>query len=884
MDRNEFKSNYDEIKRLMAKGRRDEALELVDSINWRKVANVNSLVQVSEVYIELGQFDDAKELLYIAHERSPVGRMILYHLALICVRMNEFEEAESFYSKFVEIAPHDSLKYVLKYQINRAKGVDDATLIAILEELKAHDFLEEWAYELAYLYHRTSQIDKCVDLCDELILWYGDGPYVERALEMKMIYQPLNEGQQDKYRQFQNRREGLTEIQANEFFESGEIVPSTIVIPQVTFSAEKFNTINLQAEIKRNIDEIMNATEADVVNENVEMIKSLVEEIPYIQMKPSQETMALEQEVLEKVDASIMDNFQDYLAEEYDGQMSLLLPDDAPVEEQIEGQMTIEDVIAEWEKTKRAAEAALQDAQKQKLESAKSIAIMEATQIIDQLEAMSIEMDHVLEEEEAPAEAASNTFNIPRLAPEGSVAGVGLAIPVVHLPVENVLGGAIKAEAPIITKSTSLGDTQSWTPPSLDKASEKATEEVDYLEASKIFEGINRSLQDEIDRMLEDEMLFVAAKEEVEEEPELEVEQEKELEPETELEPVPELAPELEPEEDLELEELEPEPELELAPEPELEEEPEEDLLPTEDIVPPIQEETSVEDMLPVIQDPSFTEDEIVEMAGMAVLDKINDEVPFMKKLTDTQRKAFSYFVPVPGMEDQICQAITGIIQRRRTRSNSATGNLIIQGGVGSGKTMLSTNIVNVLQKDFNFEFSAVGKIDGEQLNEKDMDRIISRVNGGCLIIEEAGQLSDERLTELCLFMEQDTTDILLVLEDEKSKIMERFQTNPRFASMFTEKIDIPIFSMDELVNFAEIYAKEAGYSLDEMAVLALHTRINLIQKTEGGTSLLEVRDIMEDAMDNAERGGIRSFFSRLSGNRYDDEGNLILREQDFEQ
>ncbi len=835
MDRNEFKQNYDEVKRLVAKGRREDALDLADSINWRKVANVNSLVQISEVYVELGKLEDARELLYIAHERSPVGRMILYHLALICVRMNEFEEAETFYNKFVEIAPHDSLKYVLKYQINRAKGVDDATLIAILEELKAHDFLEEWAYELAYLYHRTSQIDKCVDLCDEIILWYGDGPYVERALEMKMIYHPLNEGQQDKYRQFQNRREGLTEIQANEILESGEIIPKTIVIPQITVSADKFNTINLQAEIKRNIDEIMNATEAGSVSENVENIKSLVEEIPYLQIKPSQETMAIEQEVNEKVDASIMAAFQDYLAEEYDGQMSLFIPEEKPEDEQIDGQMTIDDVIAEWEKTKRAAEAALQDAEQQKLESAKNIAIIEANQNIDQIDALSIDMGHVF----------GDTFNIPKIAPEGDITGIGLQIPVVHLPAESIIGEVAKTEPPVISKFIEMSNTQSWMPPTL-----KEEDEVDLLEASKIVEDINKSLQEEIDRMLEEEL------------------EKQNIEPDPAIMGI-EIPEDKEPSEEELLEEL-------------LEAVKGEASNTEEEVEASIEETTEDEDYLPVIQEPSFTEDELIKMAEMAVLENIEDEELPMQ-LNDQQRKSFSYFIPVEGMEDQICQALSGIIQRKKIRSNSATGNLVIYGGEGSGKTMLSTNVLNALQRDYYFDFAVVGKIDAEQLNEKEMERIISKVNGGCLIVEDAGQISDEKLTEFCLYMEQNTVDILLILEGEKSEIAERFNTNPRFGAMFTEKIEIPIFTMDELVNFAQIYAKEAGYSLDAMAVLALHTRINAIQKAEGGTSLIEVRDIMEDAMDNAERGGIRSIFSRLSGSRYDDEGNLILREQDFE-
>ena len=296
MDKNEFKTKYDEIKQLIKEGRKEEALDIVESTNWRKVPNVNALVKASEICEEAGRLDEARELLYIAHDRSPIGRMIIYHMAILCVKFGDLEEAKEFYDEFVEIAPHDSLKYIIKYQINKAKGADYTTLIGILEELKEHDFLEEWAYELAYLYHKTMQVDKCIDLCDEIILWFGDGPYVERALEMKMIYQPLDKMQEDKYRHFQQKRDGITEIRANEILQSGEIVHETMAIPQVELPAERINTVNLQAEIKKNIDEIMRATEADAVSENMENIKTLVEEIPYLQVNEQSEAIAEEQQ------------------------------------------------------------------------------------------------------------------------------------------------------------------------------------------------------------------------------------------------------------------------------------------------------------------------------------------------------------------------------------------------------------------------------------------------------------------------------------------------------------------------------------------------------------------------------------------------------------
>ena len=387
MDRYEYKTKIDEIKELMKQGHQQEALDLCDSINWQKVHNINALLKASEVYENAGRLEDSYELLLIAHDRSPIGRMILYHLVLVSIKLGELEEAREYYREFVEIAPHDSLKYPMKYYLSKAGGADDSTLIGILEELKEHDFLEDWAYELACLYHKTGQIEKCIELCDEIVLWFGEGPYVESALELKMLYQPLDKQQEDKYRHFQQKKDGLTEVAANEALSSGEIVPETITIPEVELPAERFNTVNLQAEIKKNIDEIMQATEEGEISENMENIKSLVEEIPYLQMRgESKEILEEQKKAEEEINSSLKDTFQEYLAEEYDGQISMLVPEESHSETQIRGQMTIEDVMKEWEKTRRAAEAALQEAEQQKLQSARNLALKEANSIMDRLE------------------------------------------------------------------------------------------------------------------------------------------------------------------------------------------------------------------------------------------------------------------------------------------------------------------------------------------------------------------------------------------------------------------------------------------------------------------------------------------------------------------
>lgn len=902
MDKNEFKTKYDEIKQLIKEGRTDEALDIVESTNWRKVHNVNALVKASEVCEEAGRLEEARELLYMAHDRSPIGRMIIYHLAILCVKLGDLDEAKEFYDEFVEIAPHDSLKYIIKYQINKAKGADYTTLIGILEELKEHDFLEEWAYGLAYLYHKTMQVDKCIDLCDEIILWFGDGPYVERALEMKMIYQPLDKMQEDKYRHFQQRRDGVTEIRANEILHSGEIVHETMAIPQVELPAERFNTVNLQAEIKKNIDEIMRATEAEAVSENMENIKTLVEEIPYLQVNEQSDAIAEEQkQAKQELDESLKDTFNEYLAEEYDGQISLLVPESKEVEQQVDGQMTIEDVMDEWEKTRRAAEAALQEAEQQKLESAKNIALKEASQIMDRLEEAIPKLDagarptdllkeeYMAKQDEASSEPVKDrtedpapaVFQIPKVAADG-VMGVGLEIPVVDPASAHIIKGEESPEAPSIVKSVEPDASEEWHPPVLEDQDEKAdpaqeaslpeeadleeVTDVDYKEASKIVADVNDMLQQEIDRIMANE-----GQEEVRhlEEETLASEVAEEIAPDVEEDDLPEITlPE-------DLQEFVAEAETaesEVGPQEAVAEE-----------VMPSREQEVAEEPLPEIADVVLDPEEMAELLDENVLERaISEEMPELT-LSEEEKEIFSYFMPIDGMENTICQALTGVRYRLENKKNSASGNIIIQGGVGSGKTMLASNLIKVLQIETDKLTGNVGKIDAEQLNKKDVALVLSKVSGGCLIIEGAGRLSERTQETMRQLMSQENCDVLVLMEDQKKRIDKMLSHNSAFAAMFTEKITIPIFTIDELVNFGKVYALEEGYVVDEMAILAMYNRINLIQRVDHPTSLIEVRDIVESAIDKAEKGGIKAMFSRFGSKRYDEDGNLILREQDFE-
>ena len=353
MDKYEYSLKLDQMKSLYAEEKYEDAADIADTINWNKVKNVNALVKAGEIYEKTQRYEDSRDILLMAYDRSPIGRMIIYRLAEVAVKMQDFQAAEDYYQEFVEIAPHDSLKYVLRYDIKKAQGVPFSELIPILEELKDQEYTEEWAYELAYLYHKAGMSEKCIDACDELILWFGDGPYVERALELKMLYQPLTKVQEEKYRTFRQAREskaGITHIDIEEMQRAGEYAHDPVTIPQVKVNAERFNTINLQKEIAKGMQQIIEATEKETVSDTMDNINKMVEEIPYLKL-PQGEAVPKNTdthiETDEEIDGSLKINFQEMLGEDSDGQMSLMMDDKTMVERQITGQITIEEVLEE---------------------------------------------------------------------------------------------------------------------------------------------------------------------------------------------------------------------------------------------------------------------------------------------------------------------------------------------------------------------------------------------------------------------------------------------------------------------------------------------------------------------------------------------------------
>lgn len=856
MDKYEYNLKLDQIKALSAEEGYMSAAEIADSINWNKIKNVNTLVKIGEIYEKAERYQDARDILLMAYDRSPIGRMIIYRLAEVAIKMGDYDAATEYYDEFVEIAPHDDMKYVLRYAIKKGQGASFDELITILEEYKDEEYTEEWAYELAYLYHKAGKADKCIDACDELILWFGDGPYVERALELKMLYQPLTKAQEEKYRRFKAEKEKpakikdedeVTEIGAMEMVKGGEIVHDDVTIPQITVNQEKFNTVNLQQEIAKGMQQIMEAKGKNEVADTMDTIKKIVEDIPYLKLEKEQEEYVQQPEETEhiatdeEIDGSLKLNFKELLGEDADGQMSMVMSEKTQLEHQITGQMSIQDVLEEWEKTRHAAEIALKEAEQQKLESAKARALQEAGDIMERLNDV-----------------------IPKLD-----AGV--------TPKELLEEEYLKVPVDIIEQ----------------KAAVKEPEEEQKPDMQELY------AEETVDEVQESQEAPEEAIEEVQESREVPEEAADEA-----REPVGE------PEDIIMAEESEKD-EILMQPTtmmPEITD----DMLNVDDDTSDdetSQEKENVSEKRDFDHVTSFIEQEIAKMTAknpglekkldMAKTRKMPDislpedldseeddsklkETKHIKELTSEQKAIFSYFIPVKGMEDQICKAYNAVLDHFNRKENASTGNLIIQGEQGCGKTMLATSFIKVLQKDGEQLTGKMGKIDAAALNKKDVQQVVRKITGGCLIIERAGDIDRSIAAQLSFLMEHDITGTLYILEDTSKGIKKALSMDEGFASKFTEKISVPIFTNDELVLFAKSYSAELGYKIDEMAILALHNRISNIERIDQATTLTEVKDIIDEAIDREAHSGLKKAISILTARRYTDDDRIVLKEDHF--
>lgn len=939
MDKYEYKLKLEQIQNLFAAGDYLTAAEMADTINWKKVRSSTTLCMVGEIYEKTGKYDACREVLLQAYDHSPIGRNIVCQLAEVAIKAKHVDEAEEYYNEFLEIAPKDNMRYVLAYEISCLKDQPLTDRIAILEELKEHEYTEKWAYELAVLYGQAELRDKCVETCDELILWFGDGEYVEKALDLKRLYQPLTPAQEDKYKQFREKK-GMVEISLPQSTERKNVIKEMVKTAEcaseeaseTTVTASKFNTSKLQEELAKSMRQIMNATEKETVADTMENIKKIVSDIPYLNGEHEEEAEhAFDQEKINaQVDRSLKKDFhalmkeqeesekeeqetqkQDIAKEEVrenadDTQSEIKeikhAGEKADAEEVASAQASIEEVLEEWKKTKRAAEAAMAAADQKKLEMSKENALLEAGQIMERLKTLIPILsatpgeDLPVPEDTVAAKLASG--DAMKVADEEAAENESAAAPE---ETENVEASddissedettAAKAESTdsdvdAVMKSTSAENNADQAETSVveeadsDFAREMAQEnsEVDDTAADTVS-------TDTSDSVVEEDIVAAAS---------------------ADISGVTREMPDLSAYQNRVSAETPDESGHTEAGDAETT-----DTEAASETVSVSMEDQADEDELHVVE--SAPDEELEKMLAQATqmfVENANVEVPVGKaaavsqdtgvlpeiklpddlkeeqkayELTEEQKELFSYFLPVPGMEDQIRQILLGAKSRLGNSVTSLTGNILIQGEEGSGKTVFATSLIKAIEKEVGNEDAKIGKISASSLNGKDFAALIPQIDGGYLIIDKAGELNRETALRMSQLMEQNTRGMVILLEDTRAGIRKAMQLDFGFAKKFTEKVDIPIFTIDELVEFGKSYAKEMECTIDQMGVLALYNRINNIQKLERATTLAEVKDIVDEAIENAEGGGIKKAFGSIFSKKYNENDYLILHEKDFE-
>ena len=936
MDKYEYKLKLEQIQNLFAAGDYLTAAEMADTINWKKVRSSTTLCMVGEIYEKTGKYDACREVLLQAYDHSPIGRNIVCQLAEVAIKAKHVDEAEEYYNEFLEIAPKDNMRYVLAYEISCLKDQPLTDRIAILEELKEHEYTEKWAYELAVLYGQAELRDKCVETCDELILWFGDGEYVEKALDLKRLYQPLTPAQEDKYKQFREKK-GMVEISLPQSTERKNVIKEMVKTAEctseeaseTTVTASKFNTSKLQEELAKSMRQIMNATEKETVADTMENIKKIVSDIPYLNGEHEEEAEhAFDQEKINaQVDRSLKKDFHALMKEQEESEKEEQetpkqdiakeeVKENADVaqseikeikhtgektdaEEVASAQASIEEVLEEWKKTKRAAEAAMAAADQKKLEMSKENALLEAGQIMDRLKTLIPILsatpgeDLPVPEDTVAAKLASD--DTMKAANEEAAENESAAAPE---ETENVEASddiasedentAAKAEATdsdidVVMKSASAEN-------SADQAETSAVEEADSDLAKEMAQENSEAddtaddtvSTDTSDSVVEEDIAAADILGVTREMPDLSAYQSR-VSAETPDESAHTEAGDAETTDteaasetvSVSIENQADENELhvvESAPDEELE----------KMLVQATQmfvENANVE--VPVGKAAAVSQD-----TGVLPEIKLPDDLKEEQKayeLTEEQKELFSYFLPVPGMEDQIRQILLGAKSRLGNSVTSLTGNILIQGEEGSGKTVFATSLIKAIEKEVGNEDAKIGKISASSLNGKDFAALIPQIDGGYLIIDKAGELNRETALRMSQLMEQNTRGMVILLEDTRAGIRKAMQLDFGFAKKFTEKVDIPIFTIDELVEFGKSYAKEMECTIDQMGVLALYNRINNIQKLERATTLAEVKDIVDEAIENAEGGGIKKAFGSIFSKKYNENDYLILHEKDFE-
>ena len=934
MDKYEYRVKTEQMLEHMERKRYKKAMEIADTIDWRRVKNPAMLNSVSEIYEFNGEYQKSRDVLFVAYDRAPNSRKTIYRLGTLALRLNDVDEASDCYEEFVKLAPKDPNQYILKYKILKARHAPLSEQIDALEEFKKAEYIEKWAYELACLYDQTGMTAECLEECDDLILWFSEGKYVYKAMELKMKYKPLTPLQQEKYNSQKKAYEHPVaeseeaEEQQEEEAKAVEEAPENVVAESPEKDTDKGEDKEAETSILR--EEPKEVSTEDIAAKALAAVAE-TEEVPLTAEKKEAEASEEPAEKPHKRSSLRQSVKGATLAEALKKGMAVANgenPESKALNKsdedlRVTGQMKIDDILQAWEaKQKDNAEAI--EIQKKKDEEILAQKKLEAEKRREEEARRIEEQQRAAEEarriaEQKAAEEARRAAA--RRAEEERLLAEQRAEEERRRAIEEAEAEERRLEQEAAEKA---------------KAEEEARRKQEEEETQEIEDALEEVEADE-DEFEEAELEEVEADEDefeevVPEEPEADEDEFEEAEfeedefEEAEYEEVPDKTDDLA---DLlrELEETDAEKENDAqgffddefeeddvnddfldddldAEYDEYEEEPkgeeayddaefEEDEFEEGDFEDELEDEFEEEEPEPdlssiddlTIEEPS--EEEIQRRikkgrggvpfdTGFVVTGRYDlsatSEIGLRAGLTEEQKQLFSYFVPVRGMSEQIVEVLDND-RRERREGTSRTGNIVVIGHKGSGKTVLAVDIVKAIQKQRNLKQGKVAIVTGESLNKKELGGIIQKLRGGAIIIEKAGQLNTRTVRDLNRLMEKRTGELLVVLEDQRK---------PSFKKKFTSKLELPVFINDELVTFGQTYAKENGYKLDEMGILALYSRIDVMQREDHAVTVAEVKEIMDDAIDHSQKANVKHFARRVFGKGTDDRDRIILKEDDF--
>ena len=859
LDKEEFRIKLEEINRLVEKKNYKDAMEVVDSIDWRRVKNVHTLCVVGEIYAANKRYDDSREIFLLAYHRAPIGRNILYRLIEVSLKMKDIDEAMEYYDEFLEVAPNDSTQYVLKYKIRKAEHAPLEEQIRILEDYKEKEFTERWSYELAKLYYQNGDTKKCLDLCDEMVLWFSDGKYVMKALDLKSRMGMLTGSEKEKYdRQFipklktvEESEELKAESPSEENTESAAVSEDDApVIESVDIDERDVNGAeSLQEKISKGIRDIFTGKKKEADNDLT---------------KEEEETPA--EAVQEEMIKDISSEAEPTNVPELEPEDAIIPPPKtsgtsvfSTIEEKIENVTEQEIQKEEQGNPEEAAEDELPDVVIENVEEEEDVpAVEEETVEAEEIPAV----EEVSEPEEIEETVQEKETKLPELEIPEAMKNVGM---------ENPLHTEIPKAPNICLPGAEDDDTQDFEFNLEDMILEAATAQGIEIPKEPIVEEktpVQEVTEEESEDYMTEEDLRSAEEEFLNG-------------------PVKKEKPEEEIYDDLDSYEMEDDSYEDFSEEDGYEDE---DIteLEDEDFFTDQYEET----IKPSRSSGKKSESRKARKAEKAELEeedmeqllytvepkrKERDIIPREKKMTSEEEKLFTYFAKVPGLREQIVDALYDA-QICASDKTSRTGNIIVMGGRETGKTRLISGLIPAICKQLNLEASKVAYVFADQINGKNIADIVRKMSGGFLVIENANQLTKETVNQLNKAMEFRTDGLIVIIEDEKIGMRKLIARFPKFTSKFTSMINIPVFTNDELVNFAKIYTRENGYTIDQMAMLSLYNLISTNQKEDQPMNIGAVKDIIDGAISKS-RGGLRKLISKKKVNQ---DGYLVLYEKDF--